>query len=255
MMCESGSKLGRYRGNRMENKIFNIIIKNKQEFKSWILKNYFSDNTREWFDPKINENNVLDFVSESKNFPQTPNNLVHLWKLKEGFKKFSSAKEKLEEEKEMKYTVGDETLKNIGKEIGDVTPTMVTKFYASAINKIKFATGGKSIEQMDSEELDNLNIKIMMARSDAAKDYAGIMIKNQGKISNIIKELVSNHFITKNEAELVTEDEVIEIIKLSNKPKEEICLTLYTDIERDNNMFKTYQSIVSKKFYKNRKFI
>ena len=239
----------------MENKIFNTIVRNKQEFKSWILKNYFSDSSREWFDPKINESNVLVFVSESKNFPQTPHNLVHLWKLKEGFKKFSSAKEKLDDEKEMKYTVGDETLKNIGKEIGDVTPTMVTKFYASAINKIKFATGNKSLEQMDAEELDNLNIKIMLARSEAAKDYSDILLRNKGKISNIIKELVTNHFITKNEAELVSEDEVIEIIKLSNKPKEEICLTFYTDIERDNNMFKTYQSVVSKKFYKNRKFV
>lgn len=239
----------------MENKIFGTVTKNKQEFKSWILKNYFSDNSREWFDSTIDENNVLDFVSNVTNFPQTPHNLVHLWKLKEGFKKFSNTKEKLEEEKEMKYTVGDETLKNIGKEIGDVTPTMVTKFYASGINKIKFATGNKSIEQMDSEELDSLNIKIMGARKDAAKDYSDILIKNSGKISDIIKELIINHFITKNEAELITEDEVIEIMKLSTKSVDEICITLYTDIERDNNLFKTYQSIVSKKFYKNRKFV
>lgn len=240
--------------NYMENKIFGTVTKNKQEFKQWILKNYFSDKSKMWYDESVNLNNVLEYISTSKNFPQTPNNLVQLWKLKESFKKFNKIKEKTEE-KELKYTVGDETLKNIGKEIGNVTPTMVTKFYSSAINKIRFATGNKSLEQMEPDELDNLNIKIMNARQEAAQEYYHILMKHKGKISDFISELISQHYLTKNEAELISENEIIEIIKLSNKTQKDVYLTLYTDIEKDNNIFKTYQSMVSKKFYKNRKFI
>lgn len=241
----------------MENKLFNenIKAKDKQEFKKWILKNYFSDNSTKWYEKSVDESNVLDFVSNNVNFPQTPCRLVNLWNLKQSLKKYSKGKEKIEEEREMKYTIGDETLKNIGKEIGNVTPTMVTKFYSSGIKKVKFTTNNKSIEEMNVEELDDLNFKIMTIRIEAAKEYSEILNKNSGKISDIIKQLIANQYITKNEASLISEEEIIELIKLSTKTKEEICLFLHTDIERDNNIFKTFQSIVSKKFYKNRKFI
>jgi hypothetical protein len=238
----------------MENKAFNQI-KNKKDFKNWIIKNYFSDSTKEWYDASVDESNILEFISTAKNFPQTPNSLVNLWRLKESFKKFANGREKAEDDKEAKYCVGDETLKNIGKEIGDVTPTMVTKLHASAVNKIKFATHNKSLEQMDEDELDDLNLKIFNARHEAAKDYVDILTTNKGKISDIVSKLIDNKFITKNEAELIEEDELVEILKLSNKSPKEISLTLYTDIEKDNNIFKTYQSVVSKKYYKNRKFI
>jgi hypothetical protein len=236
---------------------FESITEDKQvEFKQWILRQYFNNPDKIWYNSTITQNNILEYISSIKTFPQSAHNLVNLWKLKEGLKRHSKSKsEELPSVKETKYTVGDETLKNIGKEIGHVTPTMVTKFHDSAVGKLKFALHNKSIDEMGAEELDSLNEKIKLARIEAAMDYSNILIKNRGMIKNIIQELIDNHFITKNEEVLITEKEIIEIISLSNKPSETIRMTLYRDIERDNNIFKTYQSVVSKKFYKNKRFV
>lgn len=242
----------------MKNKLFNQI-ENKTAFKNWILKIYFSDSKNKWFDPNINQTNVLDYIETSKNFPQTPFSLIKLWKLKNSLNRSTILKEKIDDfiesdEKETKYITGEETLKVIGKEVGNMSPMMVTKFFLSAINKVKFATKNTSIENLDEDEYNLLNEKIFKARKEACDEYVKILKSNQNNIKNILTTLHKEKYLTKNEVKLVSDTEIVELTKLSNKPTNDIIVILGSDIEKDNNIFKTYQSVVSKKFYKNRKF-
>ena len=60
-------------------------------------KYFFHENNLEdpWFTFDVNESNVFDYVSDSKNkFPLTPTQIVDMWSAMNSFKKDGSLKEK-----------------------------------------------------------------------------------------------------------------------------------------------------------------
>lgn len=221
------------------------------EFKKWVLKCYFSNKNSPWYSPDVNQENVLAYISKTKEFPCSMNGLNGLWIMRNSL---ASKQQTKTIKKEQKYTTGEVKLKDIGKAVGDVTATMVTKFYASAIGKIKFATGDQTLEQIDPAELEELDTKILLTQIEAAKEYAALLLKHNSNVEAFLQSLINNRYITKNELDLIEEEEIKKIALLTNYTFDDIVVILFKDIDQDNNIFKTYQSVVSKRFYKNKRF-
>ena len=75
--------------NEAENPVFKKVQgKDNVEFRKWILRQWFSDAKKgmSYYSPKVNETNVLDYVSTNRSFPVTPVQLVTMWRDKKALK-------------------------------------------------------------------------------------------------------------------------------------------------------------------------
>jgi len=245
------------------NPLFNKVPKSQMgEFKAWIMRQYFDPVKHEdkpWYDPSVTQNNVLDYISSAKGgklFPSSPRNLVNLWKAKVDLTaKLGSAADDLdtrdeseEDDEKAKYQTGDVSLKDIGKELGGVTPTMINKLATSGMGKFAKLTGGKHPEDLDDEDLEAFLRKIKAARAEGAAEFAE-MLKSASSVAEFLRNLAKGQVLTPTDLKIIEPEELEGLEILKSKPLENIMLILLQDIEDDDNLFKSYQSLVSKKVF------
>lgn len=257
------------------NPIFQTIS-DKKSFIAWVLNQYFDPQKNQasaWYKGSIDENTVLGYVGNSANrFPLTPIELVDFWNTISSFKQKKMAgkgpdkrsslsssdlfldsffsKEATGNEPVAKYQMGETTLKKIGLSLGGLSPMMVCKLTTSGIEKIKSLTGGVLFENLDEEAIRNIDLKILKMRLEAARELAFDLKKYTNNIEGFLALLVEKRIITKNDIKIMEKKEFEQLTALSNKENQkDIVNALLEDIGKSNNLFKIFQSIVSKKVF------
>lgn len=234
----------------------------KKEFVAWVMRQYFDPNKHSkkiWFDPDVTKDNVLEYISSGKGlklFPNSNRNLVSMWKLKLDLGSklgtidddFGDDEKEEEEEKKTKYQTGDVSLKDIGKELGGVTPTLVNKLETSAMQKLSKLTGGKHPSDLNAEELEAFLTKVKTARQEGAEEFADLLLASKN-IEEFIKALAKKQVLAPTDVKLMKPEEIEGLEILKSMSKDRIVTILKQDIEESNNLFDSYQSYVSKKVF------
>ena len=145
------------------------------------------------------------------------------------------------------------TLVKIGQALGGLTPTMINKLATSGFDKIRKMSNGVPLGDVCGEQSDELNRFIMDCRVNAALEYADGLKTANGNIKSFIGELVKRRVMTLNDVKIMSDKEVTSLVILSTKPQGDIVQLLLTDIGRDSNVFKSYQSAVSRKAFPEKK--
>lgn len=239
-------------------------IRDSEAMAAWLMRQYFDPNKHAdkiWYNPSVNANNVLEFVSNTKNnFPLSPKEVADMWKLKKSLGSSmklvakdlegdSSGQEPAEDEGKEVYQTGEVTLKDIGQELGGLTPTMINKLAASGMEKVKKITKGVAPWDMETEQWDELMGAIMKARQETAQEFASALKSHAGDVKAFLQELEEKHILSPGDMKLVSDKEVEGLAILSGKEPAQIINVLLSDIERDDNIFKSFQSAVSKKIF------
>jgi hypothetical protein len=237
-------------------------VRDKDKFVAWIMRQYFNPEKHGkqiWYNPSVNEDNVLEYISKIKNhFPLSPKEVADLWRLKKSLSSSMNVIDKEleeipdeEEEKPEKgtYQTGEVSLKDIGQELGGLTPTMINKLAASGMEKIRKLSGGTAPWDMESDQWEALLAAIKSARSDTATEYAEALKGSAGNIRGFLQSLAKQQILTPSDLNLIRDEEVEGLAILYTKPAEQIRNILLQDIEGDNNIFKSFQSAVSKKIF------
>jgi hypothetical protein len=238
-------------------------IRDKKQLSAWLMRQYFNPakHTKKiWFDPSVTEENVLNHISSTERkgvFPLSAKELAELWKLKkslgQSLGKLSDAElsqgevkpvKKVEDEK-TKYQTGDVTLRDVGQELGGLTPTMINKLSDTGMEKFKKLLGGKGSDDF-AGQTKNLMQKISQAREEVAKDFA-IALKSAPSVESFLADLVKAQTLTVKELELIEPEEKEGLDILREREPDAIAAILAQDIEDVDNLFKTFQSAVSKK--------
>lgn len=238
-------------------------IRDKKQLSAWLMRQYFNPSKHSkkiWFDPSVTEENVLNHISSTERkgvFPLSAKELAELWKLKkslgQSLGKLSDAElsqgeakpvKKVEDEK-TKYQTGDVTLRDVGQELGGLTPTMINKLSDTGMEKFKKLLGGKDSEDF-AGQTKNLMQKISQAREEVAKDFA-VALKSAPSVESFLADLVKAQTLTVKELELIEPEEKEGLDILREREPEAIAAILAQDIEDVDNLFKTFQSAVSKK--------
>jgi hypothetical protein len=238
-------------------------IRDKKALSAWLMRQYFNPakhSKKIWFDPSVTEENVLNHITATERkgvFPLSAKELGELWKLKKSLGsslgKLSDAElsqgeakpvKKVDDDK-TKYQTGDVTLRSVGQELGGLTPTMINKLSDTGMEKFKKLLGGKDSEDF-AGQTKNLMQKITQAREEVSKDFA-VALKAAPSVESFLADLVKAQTLTAKELELIEPEEKEGLDILREREPEAIALILAQDIEDTDNLFKTFQSAVSKK--------
>jgi hypothetical protein len=125
-----------------EEAIKSVNQKETQEVSAWLMRQYFSEKNKldYWFSSDVTEENVLLYISNSKNgFPHTISAVIEQHKLNKALRHTLNM---LQDSDDSEISpainmVGEATLKDIGAVVGNVTPTMVNKLTDKALEKYK----------------------------------------------------------------------------------------------------------------------
>ncbi len=247
-------------------------IRNKKKLTAWLMRQYFDADINAkspWFKRSVTEKTVLLYVSDPLNrFPLTPAKITDMFNCIQSFKKHLKKSEKelgpdlglskadvadLNKPVTAKYQTGEVTLQKIGKVLGGLTPTMINKLATSGMDRVRRMTNGVPLDELHGERVDDLNRFIMDCRINAALEYADELLEAKGNVKKFIAALVKKRVMTINDVKIMEDREIESILDLTAKSQGEIVQALMADINRDSNIFKTYQSAVSRKAFPEKK--
>ena len=156
----------------------------------------------------------------------------------------------------MKYQTGEKTLKIIGKRLG-VTPTMINRLHNSAIEKTRTLTYNKPLEFFTPEEDQEFFNFIDICRSEALYKFVDLFKKADLDIYDFLLLLKKQQFITNNDIKLMSEQEIESLVLVKELIKEneleKIKSLLDEDINQDDSILLTYQNIISRVAFPNKK--
>jgi len=241
-------------------------------FAGWLMRQYFNPDKHSgkvWYDDSVTKDNVLEYVTKmaaSGVFPQTPKSLYSLFKLKGQLQTSMGQLDKSgeldamsdylddeeDEDEKATYQTGEVSLKDIGKELGGITPTMVNKLAASGMDKFRSLTQGQALDNVDGAALEEFLKKIQDARADAADEFVQ-RLADATTIGEFIKSLQKGQILSPTDLKLVTKNELEGLRMLQKRDPEVAKQMLMQDIQDDNNLFKSYQAMVSKKVFPGKK--
>lgn len=232
------------------------LVKTEKELLSlaeFAWKTYFSpekNKTKPWYDSSVTTENVLDQFVGSKS-PISPKNLVELWKLIPKLSKSLHSKrvqrdlDSLTKSLRLNSFYGSQapnlTFRDLKSKLGNITTTMVNKIFLSGTQKIKHLTKGVPPDEMDPVEFADLMKRIDICRQEVAREFAKSLKESNKDIKSFLLK-----FLTKVEISWVSEEEIEALIQLSGYEEELVVEMLLSDIEEDDNLFKTFQNAVSK---------
>lgn len=227
-------------------------VNNLNEFSAWIVRAWFNaekHGNSVWYDVSITVNNVIFKILRNSKFPYTPSQLVDIWRnlpfLQKDLNNASANDDIQDIENVAIYKKGEQTLSSIGGDLGDISATMVKKLGDTAEEKIKKIYNFKSPEDLLVKEEEELFQVIEDARIEAATTYSTLLKSFNGDIKTFFAELVKRQILSSNEIDLITSDEIQGLTMLSGIDQDIIEEILLTDIEDEENTFKTYQNAVS----------
>ena len=157
----------------------------------------------------------------------------------------------------MTYKSGDKTLKNIGKTLGNITPTMVNRLCYTAIEKTKILTLQKPIEFLTIEEDRFFLNFIDDIRKNAVIEFINLFKQADYDIYDFLNLLNKKQYLCAGDYNLINEKEIEELVYIKllllENNKEEVKNILLKDISKDINVFSTFQCIISHLAFPNKK--
>jgi len=157
----------------------------------------------------------------------------------------------------MKYQSGDKTLKNVGKKLGNITITMVSRICDNALEKTKKLTCQKTLESLDVDEDTRFFYLIEQHREKALKEFIHIFRQVDYDIYDFLMALKKQQFLTNGDLSILKETEIEKLVEIKmlliNNEIEEVKKILLEDINTDNNIITVYQSIISSLVFPNMK--
>lgn len=252
-------------------------VRDMEGFKRWLMDKYFGPqhSSKPWYKPGITVDNVLGRLMD-KDSPISLKGAVEVWNsmpfLKRGLEALGDeellkklemggfddedlekAEEELEDQKPVmptKYHRSElDTESELAKEFG-VTKQMIHQIAVNAMNKIRRLTGGVDVADMTPEQLKTLKGKIAAIRNRAADEYSHLLKTFADNIDRFFDALLTKQIIGPSEVEKMKEEESEALSHLATKPVEDIKEILLTDIEEDDNLFKSFQNYVAKTLIK-----
>lgn len=244
-------------------------IRNRNEMSAWVMRQWFNPDKhsgKAWYTTDVNTDNVLSYISRNRHFPLSPIQIADMWRsmpsIRSGLKMLTDTDltdlnsfveaQGENEKKKIKYTKRDETFSAIGKEVGNITAPMIQRLERSAIEKFAVLCGGKNPMRMDENENESISMKIDSARIDAAERFAEIL-KSADDIDSFFQTLQKLQVITKIDVSIVTQREKDTLEILTGYATDTIVQFLLQDISCDNNVIKSYQSLVAQTVFPRRK--
>lgn len=249
-------------------------VKNKEKMVAWLMRQYFDPRLhakKPWYKSSVSKKNVLKYISDPFNeFPLTPIKVAKLWRIIQSFKKnLRKAEEELGPnlglpEKEVqkkieekaatktliKYQGGEVTLKEIGKVLGGVSPTMINKLALSGVQKFRALTKGETFEKISEKDSNAILKNIVLIRKETVGEYASNLKSSRGDIKHFVRYyLIKKQIMTTLDARLMEDKEIESLILLAGKSRKQIMDILLFDIGRQDNLFKSFQSAVSRKAF------
>jgi hypothetical protein len=214
-------------------------------------------NSLNYFKKSVTKDNVLEFISQSKNnFPQTPYSVVKIWEtlpsLREGLKSVV-----LDEfsEKSPVYIRGEKTLAEISKAIGDVTTTMVNKISDGAALKLSaMVTALYSDNKKLAMEVDKKIENAILDTAEAFADAIQVSATPQDVLKNLCKTgfLTEKDFAIADSIELDSISELISWVRDEENPatQSELEDVFTADLKKQINIFNIAQLMVSRRIYR-----
>lgn len=227
----------------------------------WALRAYFGEKNKNkiWYTSEVTKESVLDRFFKNT-APISPENLLNVWleipRLQEALESFESKikQEVVPEENDgTTYISGDITLKEIAKNLGGITGTMVNKLFQSGVDKMKILTNGIHPDEIESNDWYKLEEKVEQAVTSTSLRYAILLFGSSGH-EDFLNTLIAESIITEKEALLVSDDEKQGLDILRNEyPIERSAIILAADYNEEESLFTTFQSAVSKLLFPRRK--
>lgn len=248
---------------------FNKLGNRKGDFVAWIMRQYFDPQNNKdsrWYDPSVNERNVLDHLSNPKsNFPLSPVQAVDFFRNMKSLQNMVNSREVSADldavdlpdsddaEPEVAKGVnrtGDVTLKDIGDKVGSVTAAMVNKIESDGLGKLQDLTGGKHPRDFTPEDEKALDLKLRQAEAEAAERFATLLQASDGNVGKFLMALTKNQIMSDNESSQITDNEIESLMTLAKMPKDRVIQILQKDLNSPNgNVIKTFQSMYSKTLF------
>lgn len=227
-------------------------VKNLPDLRAWLMRAYFNPTKHSkepYYTDTVTKETVLSYISvRSNKFPQTSENVVALWNILPSLRDGLRSLPDEESAKEEIYTKGNETLANIGKAIGGVTPTMVNKISEQATAKL-----GAMLRALNSDKTwlaREAHDKIEDAFLSVAESYTDA-VKEANNAQQVLTALVSSGVLQFGEGEAVDEiekaafEDVIAYAK-SGATQAEIESVFLEDLNRPISIFLSMQFPVSR---------
>lgn len=227
-------------------------VKNSEDLKSWLMRAYFNPSKHlkeKYYSPEVSKDNIFEFISNRDNkFPQTPESIISLWSILPGLRKGLNSIAN-EEVTESLYTKGNETLANIGKTIGGLSPTMVQKISDQAT--LKLGTLLRAINADNRHLANEAFDKIDDAFLTVSESYADA-VKEANSADEVLGVLLKNKLLTSEEVQVVDEiekqalEDVIAFANLEETTQAEIEEVFLQDLNRPVSVFLSMQYPISK---------
>lgn len=226
--------------------------KENKEVSQWIMRQYF-DSTKNkydiWYKAEINEDNVLKYISNSRsNFPHTLHAVISQHKLN---KQIISDLNRINDVEEVfhgpKNTMGDVTLKDIGKIIGDVTPTMANKISDKALEKFKKAYVLYTSYEFEKKFTDYVNNLV----EELSSIYVDSFV-NSESLNDALADLIAQEIVKQKDLEYISSKEFdfmeslfqdLKTETISSEEAEEIIIANY---KSQNNKMSIFQYSISR---------
>jgi hypothetical protein len=234
-------------------------VKNSTELRAWLMRAYFSPvkhSDQSYFSDKVSAGNVLEYISgDQKKFPQTPDNIVSLWKILPGLRKSLSSMDDLDTKiaPPSVYASGETSLRKIAACTGGITVAMTNNIFNAATEKI-----AKLVQNLNSDNdwlIKYTSDRMEKAFFSSAEAYADAVLSSKTP-EEVFAKLKDAKFLGKKDLEAVDAIEKAAVAELISWISEEDVVqsqiedVLLKDIEKTHNVFLTYQAMVSSQVYK-----
>lgn len=147
----------------------------------------------------------------------------------------------------------DTSYKTIGKALGNITPTMINVLMNKSSLKVKNLMNDTPIDSTgySVENEQKLNEFINECRNKACIEFINLFVLVNHDIYDFLMKLKRHHYFTDIDLKLVKDDEIelladIKRIILEDSDLDEVKNILLQDISQDENILSSYQSIVAK---------
>lgn len=225
----------------------------KSDLSEWLVRQYFSSEESNWYNPEVNTNNVLEYVSNyENNFPYTPRNIVALFKLKGEIE--SDLKNYTVEEldaliKPPKSTTTRRRLDNhlidIALANGLSTASSTRKVIKTAFEKLRNLIGECGVDSITIEQERELDRKLNRALLLTAEVYSDALSKSSN-YQEFVERLYKNKYLWSHDISLIDDCEKEHIETYAGKDKELIKEIVLIDFEDERSVFHSFQMLYSR---------
>ena len=235
-------------------------LTDQAQLSTWLVRYFFSEKKshNKWWSADVNVENVLAYLSQANsNFPLSPKDVCDDWFLKKTLSNtdltdFDYEIETVKGGKVKKtavYNTGVSSLKDIGKELHGVTAMMALKVESAGTAKLQALAGTTSYHDGLSTCVDRIN----QTQKVVADEYATLLSKTK-TVTAFLAAIKKQYQITPLEMLDVSSQRELDMIALLLK-QDAISVSQYLrgDILKDNNRMKSYQTMLSRYMYPNKR--